>query len=130
MAQPSEAGYALTPEEELALQQQQQKASAMQGLMTPAQYADALFDPQSAQAGTPQDTGGTLPMADQSMYSAPVEPQYQPGGESYLAPYAAPNPASESYAIAQTQSVPSDPYNTAPSGAYPSSPPPASGNPY
>jgi hypothetical protein len=112
----------MTPEEELALQQQQQKAQMAAGLMTPAQYADALFDPE----------GSAAPAPDTSMYAAPVEAQYQPGGESYLAPYGqtAPNPASESYAIAQTQSAPTDPYNTAPSGTYPSSPPPVSGNPY
>lgn len=78
-------------------------------------------------------TGGAPP--DTSMYAAPVEQQYQPGGANYLAPYSPGAaygmgaPAADP-AVAWAQSQPTDLYNTAPTGAYPADSIPATGNPY
>lgn len=77
----------------------------------------------------PTSTSGTLPMADQSMYAAPIQAQYQPGGTSYEPPYdpgaqygAATGATAYQYAPAP---APTDAYNSAPPGAYPSTPLPA-----
>lgn len=72
------------------------------------------------------------PPEDTSMYAAPIEAQYQPGGENYLAPtapqtgsdWAAAGGASGVQAAADASYTPTDPYNSTPSGTYPSSPPP------
>lgn len=81
----------------------------------------------------------TSPPPDTSMYAAPVESQYQPGGDEYLPAY---DPGAQygmgasggDPAVAWAEGQPTDPYNTAPSGTYPSDPTPApamsSGSPY
>jgi hypothetical protein len=69
-----------------------------------------------------------VPPPDTSMYAAPIEAQYQPGGDKYYVP---PDPgAAYGAATGPTQyetvpPPPTDPYNTAPSGTYPSDPIPA-----
>jgi hypothetical protein len=74
-----------------------------------------------------QDTGGALPMADQSMYAAPIEAKYQPGGEQYRPPYdpgAAYGAATGPTAYESAPPPPTDAYNSAPSTPLPAPPPP------
>jgi hypothetical protein len=86
-----------------------------------AYFAQLAAQQQAAPAPAPKDT---------SMYAAPVEAQYQPGGDKHFTPpdagaaYGMGVPAADP-AAQYAQSQPTDPYNSAPSGAYPSTPVPA-----
>lgn len=98
-------------------------------ILTPEEAALLAADPDA------------IPPPDTSMYAAPVEAQYQVGGANYVPPY---DPGAQygmgasggDPAVTYAQNQPTDPYNTAPSGTYPSDPiptpraTPASGSPY
>lgn len=90
-------------------------------------YAQPSGNPYAAPTNyIPGSTYVPPPPADTSMYAAPVEAQYQPGGSGYVAPY---DPGAQygmgasggDPAVMWAQSQPTDPYNTAPAGTYPSS---------
>jgi hypothetical protein len=72
------------------------------------------------------------PPPDTSMYAAPIQAQYQPGGTEYIPPYDdyiaqqyGTSIASDQPLAMGTAPPPTDPYNSAPSGTYPSDPIPA-----
>lgn len=101
------------PEEQIPPPQQQVPSPGLGGggLMSPKDYNEALFlgpegyPPQQYTEPAPQ----AAPPADTSMYAAPVEAQYQPGGSNYLPPYQPP--------AAQPVSSAANPY-AAPSSTY------------